>query len=106
MTQGHEQKNLIELQVITSSGNFPESGFKQFNIHVHLETVLHEAATHLKLQNTNGWVARLADRQLDPSLTLEANHIPDKSKIFWAPTEPGGGRGIICIPTSVVRLLK
>ena len=96
MSQEHEQKNLIDLQVITGSGNFPESGFKQFNIHVKLETVLHDAAIHLKLQNTDGWVARLGGRQLDPSLSLEANHIPDGSKIFWAPTERGGGN-FICI---------
>jgi len=98
MAQEHKQQNLVDLQVITGSGNFPESGFKQFNIHVKLETVLHEAAIHLKLQNTDGWVARLGDRQLDPALTLEANHIPDNSKIFWAPTERGGG-GVACIRT-------
>jgi len=102
----HEQKNHIGLQVVTGSGNFPESGFKDFSVHVRLETVLHEAAQHLKLQNTSGWVARLGDRQLDPALTLEANHIPDKSRIFWAPTEPGGGTDVTCIRTSVVSFLR
>lgn len=85
----------IAVKVVTTAGNFPESGFKEFNAHEKLETVLKEAAHFLKLQNTGTWIARLGDRQLNPELSLEANHIPDKSKISWAPSEPGGGE--LCI---------
>lgn len=85
----------IAVKVVTTAGNFPESGFQEFNSHEKLETVLKEAARFLKLQNTDTWIARLGDRQLNPALSLEANQIPDKSKISWAPSEPGGGR--LCI---------
>jgi hypothetical protein len=91
MAEEHENKNQVALQVITTSGNFPEQGFRKFNMHEKLEVVLKEAAKDLKLQNTQGWVARLGDRQLNPSLTLEANQIPNDSRIFWGPTERGGG---------------
>lgn len=91
-----EHEKFIDVQIITSSGNFPETGFKRFNEHEKLELVLKEAAQHLKLQNTENWIARLGDRQLDPAATLEGNHIPDHSKIFWAPPEPGGGT-VACI---------
>ena len=87
----HEHDKPIHVQIVTSSGNFPETGFKRFNDDEKLETVLKEAAAHLKLQNTGDWIARLGDKQLDPALSLEANHVPDHSKIFWAPPERGGG---------------
>jgi len=93
MSEYHGQK--IELKVVTTAGNFPESGFQEFNSHEKLETVLKDAARFLKLQNTDGWIARLGDRQLNPALSLETNGIPNKSKISWAPSEPGGG--IRCI---------
>ena len=89
MSEQHEKK--IELKVVTTAGNFPEAGFQEFNIHEKLETVLKEAARALKLHNTDGWIARLGDRQLNTALSLEANGIPNKSKISWAPSEPGGG---------------
>ena len=96
MTQ-EEHKHLVGIQVVTGSGNYPESGFKHYNLHEKLGAVLRQAAHHLKLQNTDGWVARVGDRQLNPELTLEANQIPNDSKIFWAPTERGGGYAV-CIP--------
>lgn len=91
MAPEHEQKNQVNIQIVTGSGNYPESGYRHFNVHEKLEIVLHQAATHLKLQSTDGWVARLGDRNLDPTRTIGENQIPDPSKIFWAPTERGGG---------------
>jgi hypothetical protein len=95
MPEHHQHEHKIEVKVVTTAGNFPESGFKEFNRHENLETVLKEAAEHLKLHNTETWIARVGDRQLNPALSLEANQIPDKSKISWAPSEPGGGE--LCI---------
>jgi hypothetical protein len=92
MSEQHEHEHKIEVKVVTTAGNFPESGFKEFDQHVKLETVLEEAAKHLKLHNTADWIARLGDRTLNPALSLEANQVPNKSKISWAPSEPGGGK--------------
>ena len=89
-----DQKNLVNLQVVTGSGNYPDTGFNQYNLKEKLEIVLRQAANHLNLQNTAGWVARLGDRQLNPALTLGENQIPNDSRIFWAPTEPGGGSAV------------
>jgi hypothetical protein len=86
---GHEHE--VEVKVVTTAGNFPEVGFKEFREHEKLQAVLDEAARHLKLQNTQGWIARLGDRQLNGALSLKENQIPNKSKISWAPSEPGGG---------------
>lgn len=91
------QKNLVDIQVITGAGNYPDSGFQHYNLQEKLEIILHQAANHLKLQNTDAWVAKIGGRQLNPALSLEANQIQDDSKIFWAPTERGGGFGDVCI---------
>lgn len=82
----------VNLQVITGSGNYPSSGFQHYNSHELLSTVLHQAQQHLHLQNTAGWVAKTDDdRVLSPGLTIAENNLHDKSQIFWAPTESGGG---------------
>jgi len=91
MSEHDQHEHKIEVKIVTTAGNFPETGFKEFSRQEKLETVLKEAAEHLKLHNTENWIARLGDRQLNPALSLEANQIPDKSKISWAPSEPGGG---------------
>src|SRR6185437_5573547 len=85
------KQQLVDIQVVTGSGNYPSSGFRHYNTHELLSTVLHQAQQHLQLQNTAGWVAKTEDdRPLNPSLTLAENNIHNKSQIFWAPTESGG----------------
>lgn len=81
----------IEVKIVTTAGNFPEAGFRAYTADEKLSKVLEEAADHLKLQNTGSWIAKLDGRTLDPALSLAENHIPNKSKISWAPAEPGGG---------------
>ena len=85
----------IEIKVVTTAGNYPEAGFKEYAAHEKLSKVLDEAADHLKLQNTGNWIAKLDGRTLNPALSLAENHIPNRSKISWAPAEPGGGE--LCI---------
>lgn len=91
MTSTQIQTDTIAVQVITTSGNFPADGFRSFNGHEPLHAVLSQAAGHLKLRNTRGWVAKLGDRELNPQLSLDANRIPSGSQIFWGPVERGGG---------------
>lgn len=92
-TQGQAQKDAqhISLQIVTTSDNFPEEGFREFNQHEKLATVLQQAAAKLKLKNTDGWVAKVGDRQLDPAKTLAENGLTDETRIQWAPVERGGG---------------
>ncbi len=87
----------VGAQIVTTSGNFPDSGFGEFSSREKLRAVLKDAAGHLKLHNTDGWVARLGNRQLNPDLSLAENRVPNDSRIFWGPAEPGGG-AFECIP--------
>jgi hypothetical protein len=91
MSNAGQQQNLVDIQVITTSGNFPATGFQHFNVREKLSTVLHQAATHLKLVNTDGWVARIGERELNPEQTIGENGITGSATIRWAPKERGGG---------------
>ena len=84
-------QNLVDIQVVTTSGNYPDTGYQHFNIHEKLGIVLKQAANHLKLVNTDGWVARIGDRILNPDLTIGENAITGPATIRWAPVERGGG---------------
>lgn len=92
-THGQPQKDEqhISLQIVTTSGNYPETGYREFNQHERLATVLQQAAAQLKLKNIDGWVAKVGDRQLDPAKTLAENGLTDETRIHWGPTERGGG---------------
>lgn len=86
-----KQDQHISLQVVTTSGNYPEQGFHEFNPHQKLSTVLHQAARELKLKNTEAWQAKVGDRVLDPERTIAENGLTDNTRIQWAPVERGGG---------------
>lgn len=88
-TQKDEQH--LSLQIVTTSGNYPDDGFRDFNQHQKLAAILQQAAAHLKLKNTDSWVAKSGERQLDPSKTLAENGLTDRTHIQWAPVERGGG---------------
>jgi hypothetical protein len=83
----------LEIQVVTTSGNFPAQGFESFNSHQPLRSVLNQADAKLKLHNTTSWIAKLGERELSLDKSLADNSIPDNSQIFWGPTERGGGAG-------------
>jgi len=86
----------IAVQVVTTSGNFPADGFRSFNDREPLHAVLSLAAGQLKLRNTDGWVAKLGDRVLNPQFSLAENGIPSGSQVFWGPQERGGGARLCC----------
>lgn len=86
-----KQQQFVTLQVVTTSGNYPTDGFQRYNEHEKLSTVLHEAARELRLRNTDGWLAMIGDRQLDPSKSIAENGLTDATRIQWAPVERGGG---------------
>lgn len=89
MTQAN--KNDVEVQIVTSAGNYPASGYAAFNIHQKLSFVLEKAKDALELQNTSGWVPRYGNRNLDPGASLESNGLSGFVQIAWEPVEPGGG---------------
>jgi hypothetical protein len=83
--------DVVNVQIVTTSGNFPASGFESFHDQQKLGVALNQSAAKLKLHNTSTWVATLNGRTLNPDLSFEANQIPNDSEIFWGPVAPGGG---------------
>jgi hypothetical protein len=90
-SQDQKQEQHISLQVVTTSGNYPDEGYREFNQHEKLSIILHQAADELKLKNTDGWLAQVGERQLDPAKTLAENSLTDNTRIQWGPVERGGG---------------
>jgi hypothetical protein len=87
----NDKQQKVEIQVATGSGNYPESGYEDYNVHQKLSAILHQAQIHLHLQDTSNWIAREGDRVLNPSLSLAENNLFGRVRIVWAPTESGGG---------------
>jgi hypothetical protein len=81
----------IEVQVITPSGNYPNSGFTEHNVNQKVRIVLQAAARELELQNTDSWKAKVNDQVINPELSFAENNLHGRVKIFWAPEERGGG---------------
>src|SRR4051812_11088200 len=91
-TQDKDKQNKVEIQVITTSGNYPAGDeYRSYNVHEKFSVVLHDAAKELKLQGTEAWQAKDGERVLDPSRSLAENGVTGRTRIYWAPIEPGGG---------------
>ena len=89
--QHHQHPEHVEVQIVTVSGNYPEEGYHKYPASELLRTILEAAKQHLKLHDTENWIAKLDGRTLTPSLSLESNHVTGKATIMWGKDESGGG---------------
>jgi hypothetical protein len=90
-TQRSATNAKVGVQVVTVSGNYPDTGFREFPGSEPLSAVLDQARAHLKLHITDQWMAKLDGRTLDASLALIANGISGNVQIMWGQDESGGG---------------
>lgn len=81
----------VAVQIVTIDGNYPENGYKEYSPSELLQTILDAAKHHLKLRDTENWVAKLGGRTLDGKLSLESNNVVGKAQIMWGKDESGGG---------------
>jgi len=83
--------NHVEVEVITTSGSYPASGAVRAaaNQPVHVE--LEKAVRELHIVDTNGWIARVNGREIDPSKSYVENGLAGTVKIDYGPREGGGG---------------
>ena len=82
----------IEVQVITTSGTAPENGFDHVPAHQPVKVELARAQKQLEITQTEGWVALVADREIDTSKSYADNGLAGEIKIDWGPREGGGGQ--------------
>ena len=85
------QEPFVEVAVVTTSGTYPESGFDKTPSHQKVSVQLGKAAKKLKLTSTDGWVARVAGNEVDPTKSYLDNNLSGETLIDWGPRQGGGG---------------
>lgn len=75
----------------TTSGFFPDGGFKQIHVNQPIKVLLEKAADALNLTGTNEWVVRVDDREINPTESYQDNELAGQITIDWGPSEGGGG---------------
>ena len=90
-TEVKEKDQFIEVAVSTTSGQFPDEGFKRTPIHQPVKVILDKAARALGLTETDGWVARVDDLEINPGQSYQYNGLSGQITFDWGPSEGGGG---------------
>ena len=91
--EGSQAKDKVQVQIVTTSGNYPEEGYRDYPASEPLQAVLQQAGAHLKLHNTEQWLAKIDGRQLDKARSLAENSITGQVLIMWGQDDSGGGNG-------------
>lgn len=81
----------VQVQVVTTSGKYPEGGFDEVPANQKVRIQLDKAAKHLHIADTTGWLAMIGDRELNVDLSYRENGLTGKVIIDYGPREGGGG---------------
>lgn len=81
----------VEVQIVTTSGKYPDRGFDKVPANQKLRIQLEKAAKKLNIADTNGWVAMVGDRELNIDLSYRDLALVGEVVIDYGPPEGGGG---------------
>ncbi len=81
----------VQVQVVTTSGKYPEKGFDEVSANQKVRIQLDKAAKHLHIADTSGWLAMIGDRELNVDQSYRENGLTGKVIIDYGPREGGGG---------------
>ena len=91
MSEEKKKENFILVSVITTSGFYPEEGYKKVpknqKVRIHLE----RASKELGLTDTSDWVAVTGGETIDINLSYEENDLDEQIDVDYGPKEGGGG---------------
>lgn len=90
-TEAKNRDQFIEVAVSTTSGQFPDEGFKCIPLNQPVKVMLEKAARALGLTETENWVARVDDLEINPGQSYQDNGLSGQITIDWGPSEGGGG---------------
>ena len=92
MSEEEHKEGAVAVAVITPSGTYPnDDDYRRAYEAELVETVLAAAKKELKITDTNGWVALVENRPIDPHKTFAENHLRGIVEIEWHAEEGGGG---------------
>lgn len=83
--------NHVQVAVITTSGSWPTEGFEQVPTNQKVKVVLKKAADSIPIVATDGWVAKVNGREINPELSFAENNLSGEITIDYGPREGGGG---------------
>jgi hypothetical protein len=87
-----KQDKHVEVVVLTTSGRWPSTGFESVPDHQKVQHVLNEAARHLHIASTEGWIATVGTKPLNVGESFEANGFKHgEVQIDFGPRHGGGG---------------
>lgn len=93
MTQPNNKTKRVGLQVVTTSGVWPDGAYSPAGHDDVLETHLEAAASALGIVDTAGWIAFADEHELDRSRSIKDNKLKGcLIDIDFGPREGGGGR--------------
>lgn len=85
----------VRVSISTTAGFFPAEGFNRVPVHQKVDIELDKAKHALKIKDTEGWIATVADaggkRPIDPGKSYLDNKLAGEVEIDWGPSEGGGG---------------
>lgn len=82
----------VEVAVVTTSGSWPKSGFNSVPERQPVKHELAQAVSSLNIANTNGWIATVNGRQINPEASYLENGLSGQITIDYGPPHGGGGR--------------
>lgn len=91
VTVKDKPENQVEVVVITTSGSYPTTGTEKVPANQKVSQLLAKAAKHLGIVDTNGWIARVNGREIDPEKSYTDNQLSGVVKIDYHKREGGGG---------------
>jgi hypothetical protein len=86
-----EDQHHLDVQVVTTSGTYPEKGFDRVATNQPVRVELEKAKTKLEIVDTTGWIVTAGGNAVDPEKKYEANGLKGEVKLDWGPKEGGGG---------------
>lgn len=88
---GEHTENFVQVSVGTTSGFYPSEGFDKAPSNQKVRIFLAEAARNLNVTDTNGWVARVDNKEIDPEKSYDESGLSGQIEIDFGPRESGGG---------------
>lgn len=82
----------VLVQVATTAGFWPAEGYEEIPENQKVRVFLSRAADKLHITDTNNWLAKVGDRELDIERTYAELSLSGKVTIDYGPREGGGGR--------------
>ncbi len=86
-----KKEKFVKVAVITTSGSYPNNGFEQTPEKQKIRVILEKAAKHLKIADTQGWIALVGEKEINIDANYVENNLHSKVEIDFGPREGGGG---------------